>query len=274
MRKRGKKMVTLEREILRVKLNKGIKEIVKDEIVVEDFLELYINNTLYTVFACSPHQLKELVVGHLITEGIINKMEEIISLEISKRKSYVCLNKKPLKNFSQKPQIIFSSCSSRSLKIPPHLWMKPREKNKPDLRIKAQALLQAVAELNSKAFVFKRTGGTHASAIFHYNGKMAAFSEDIGRHNTLDKVIGKATLKGLNLKRTMLASTGRLTSEMTIKAATARIPIIVSMSAPTDKGIKIAKITGLTLIGFARGTRFNIYANPERIILTQNNQNP
>jgi len=95
------------------------------------------------------------------------------------------------------------------------------------------------------------------------------FSEDIGRHNALDKVIGKATLEGVEFTRTLLASTGRLTSEMVIKAASAGIPVIVSMAAPTDKGIKIAEITGLTLIGFARGRRFNIYTNPERIVINK-----
>ena len=92
-----------------------------------------------------------------------------------------------------------------------------------------------------------------------------AVSEDIGRQNAIDKIIGKAALEGLDFKRTLLASTGRLTPEMVIKAANVGIPVIVSISAPTDEGIKLAEMVGLTLIGFVRGRRFNIYTYHERI---------
>ena len=262
-------MVTLERKILRVNLNKELEESVKDEVVVEDQLELYINDTCYAIFSCSPYEIKELVVGHLLTEGIISKLEEIKSLEISEGRAHVYLTNKTVTRFSEKPQLILTSCCSRGLKVPPHLWMKAKVKNDPDFRLKPQAILKALAELNSHAFVFRRTGGTHASALLDEEGKLLEFSEDIGRHNALDKVIGKATLEGVEFTRTLLASTGRLTSEMVIKAASAGIPVIVSMAAPTDKGIKIAEITGLTLIGFARGRRFNIYTNPERIVINK-----
>jgi len=91
-----------------------------------------------------------------------------------------------------------------------------------------------------------------------------AFSEDIGRHNAIDKVVGRAALRGVNFRRPLLASTGRLAAEMVVKAANVGIPVIVSLAAPTDKGMNVAEMVGLTLIGFVRGKRFNIYTYPER----------
>jgi len=263
---RGEEPLTVECKILRVNLRKNSIEPLKDEIVVEDRIELYINDEHYAVFSSSPSQVKELVIGHLLAEGIINKPEEIVCLEISKGKASVLLTKKAKLGFSEKPRLILTECGSGALRIPPHLWMKTRRgKNAASARINFQIILEAVEALNSRACVFRRTGGTHASALLDENGKVIAFSEDIGRHNAIDKVIGAAALEGADFGRALLASTGRLTSEMVVKAACIGIPVIVSIAAPTDKGIKIAEMVGLTLIGFARGGRFNIYTHPERI---------
>jgi len=256
--------LAVEHEVLRINLRKGSVEPLRDEIVIEDHIELYVNDEHYAVFTCSPSQIKELVVGHLLTEGIIDKTEEIMGLEISKGKVRVHLNKKAKLGFSEKPRLILTECGGG--KIPPHLWMKTRRlKNALNVSFDSQTILRAVETLNSRAYLFRRTGGTHVSALLDEDGMVLAFSEDIGRHNAIDKVIGKSALDGADFQRTLLASTGRLTSEMVIKAAYVGIPIIVSISAPTDKGIKIAEMAGLTLIGFARGGRFNIYTCPERI---------
>lgn len=256
--------VTVEREIIRIKSGTDCKEKVKDEVVVEDQIELYVNDNCYAIFSCSPYEIKELVVGYLLTEGTIRRTEEITSTDISKGRARVHLAKKA--NLSpRKPQLILTSCVSGTLKIPPHLLMKVT-KNDPSFRLSRQTIFGAVKLLNSKASVFRRTGGTHASALLDEKGRVLAFSEDIGRHNAIDKVAGKIALEHESFRRRLLASTGRLTFEMVIKAATVGIPVMVSMSAPTDKAIRAAEMFGLTLIGFARGRRFNIYTCPERII--------
>jgi len=263
---RGEQPLTLEREILRVNPRKDSIEPSKDEVIVEDRIELYINNEHYAVFSFSPSQIKELVVGHLLTEGIIDKPEEVQSLETSKGRAYVQLSKKAKLRRSEKPRIILTECGNGVGKIPPDLWMKTGIfKNSPSVRLNSQTILKAVETLNSQACMYRKTGGTHASALLDENGKVLAFSEDIGRHNAIDKVVGKAALEGSDFKRTLLASTGRLTSEMVMKAARVGIPVVVSISAPTDKGIKIAEMVGLTLVGFARGGRFNIYTYSGRI---------
>ena len=255
--------LTLEHEILMVDLKRSLMRHVSDKIVIEKQIELYVNGKTYAVFLCLESQIKELAVGHLLTEGSIDGIHEIESVTLSKNKVYVHLTRE-LDLSIEKPEIIPTMCSGAG-KVLPRVWMK-RSKEAHRIKVDPRTIIEAITKLNSKAHVFKKTGATHSSALFDEKGGLLAFSEDIGRHNTVDKVVGEAAFKGVDFKKTFLASTGRLTSEMVVKAANVGIPVIVSISAPTDRGIKIAKLAGLTLVGFARGKRFNVYTHPERIL--------
>ncbi len=262
-----KEHVTVEKELIRFDLRKGSPEPLKDQVVAEGQVELYIGGSHHTTFLCSISQAKELAVGHLVTEGLINKPEDITSLEVGRGEVHVNLTKKLAARLQGKPQLILTSCGSRGLKIPPRIWMNARRASADlSIRLNPQTILKAIVELNSRALTFRRTGGSHAAALLDDDGEVLAFSEDIGRHNAIDKVIGEAILKGIDLRRSFLASTGRLTSEMVVKAVYAGVPVIVSISAPTDNAIKIAEMAGLTLIGFARGKRFNIYAHHDKVL--------
>ena len=115
--------------------------------------------------------------------------------------------------------------------------------------------------------LYRETGGCHGAAIFDIEGNLLCAKEDIGRHNAIDKVIGEMILNNHSFKNVFLISTGRLTSDSVLKAIRAKIPIIASISAPIESGIKLAFAYGITLIGFARGKRMNIYTHPERIEL-------
>ncbi|MCW4020200.1 MAG: formate dehydrogenase accessory sulfurtransferase FdhD [Candidatus Bathyarchaeota archaeon] len=266
-RERTAQPLTTKHEIMRVNLRKDSAEKMKDEVIVEGRTELYINNEHYAVFLFSPFDVKELAIGHLLSGGIIESLSEIKSIDISKGRINVLLTKEVSFGPSRTPKLIRTECGSGARSIPPRLWMKIKgPRDAVSVRFDPQTVIEAVGTLNSSADVFRRTGGTHAAALFDESGNALAFSEDIGRHNAIDKVIGKAALKGVDFRRILLASTGRLTSEMVIKAAHVGIPIIVSISAPTDKGIKTAEMMGMTLIGFVRGKRFNIYTHRERVL--------
>lgn len=237
---------TVKKAIKRVDLRKGIVEQVEDEVVSEKSIWLYIDNKPFATFTCSPTKTKELMIGNLLTQGIISKLEEIKQIQIQKGKVNVKLQ--------------------RDIKAPPYILRKSRKKEAfQDFILDPEIILIVVKVLDAKATIFRRTGGTHAAALLDVKGEVLAFSEDIYRHNAVDKVIGEAALKRINLRKTLLASTGRMSSEIVMKAANANISAIVSLASPTDKGIDTAERTGLTLIGFARDRRFNIYAHPERI---------
>jgi len=258
--------ISTQHKILRIDMRRNLVQSFMDEIVVESQLSLYINGRPYSVLSVTPFEIKELIVGHLMAEGIINKLDEIVELKIGKGRVDVQLSKEML---MEEMRIISVECGSGGRKISPRIWMKLKKQSSP-IRFAPQAVMEAIKNLNSSAETYRKTGGTHAAALMDEQGRILTVTEDISRHGAVDKVIGKAVFQGLNFKETFLTSSGRITSDIVIKAANMGIPLIVSISAPTDKGIKLAKMAGLSLVGFARGKRFNIYAHPERIILCKN----
>jgi FdhD protein len=135
------------------------------------------------------------------------------------------------------------------------------------LSVKPEALLKMVEELNRRASVFKATGGTHSAMLCTGGGDVLAYAEDVGRHNAIDKVIGLLTLEGGTFSDCVLVSSGRQPSDMVLKAARVGIAVVVSQAAPLDSGVRAAEETGVTLVCFARGRRFNVYAHPERVLL-------
>ena len=254
-------MMLFEHEILR--FNRGDFIILKDAIAIEEETNLYVNGGLYATFHHSPSQVKELVIGFLLTEGIIDELEDVCKMEFSGKNVYVELCGKKSFKVSEKRRLITAFCSGSQL--PPHMLKVAQKLRSNKIEFSVEVILKAIDILNSKASIFKASGGTHAAALIDENGEVMAFAEDIGRHNAVDKVVGEAEIRGVDFNRVLLASTGRLTSEIVIKAIKMGIPILASMSAPTDIGVKVAEAFGLTLIGFARGKRFNIYTSPNRI---------
>jgi FdhD protein len=135
-----------------------------------------------------------------------------------------------------------------------------------NLEVRAEVISNAVRELNTLAQTFRRTGGVHIAALYKPNGDLVTYAEDVGRHNAVDKVIGICALKGTDITQCFLASSGRLTGDIILKAARMGIPIVASLAAAVDSGIQVAKQTRLTLIGFVRGHRMNVFTFPNRVI--------
>jgi len=261
IKERIEEPTSIRHTILRVDLRRKSAQPFLDEVVLESQVSLYINSYHYSVMSVTPLEIRELTIGHLMAEGLIDKPDEILELKISKRRVDVQLSKEPPIG---KTRIISTECGSGERKRPPRIWMRLK-RQRSSVRLASQAIIEAVKNLNSSAEIYRKTGGTHAAALMDRQGRILAVSEDISRHSAVDKVIGKAVLQGLDFKETFLTSSGRITSDIVIKAANVGIPVIASISAPTDKGIKLADMMRITLIGFARGKRFNIYTHPERI---------
>jgi FdhD protein len=135
------------------------------------------------------------------------------------------------------------------------------------LKVKAEVVFNSVNQLNFKAEVFRQTGGVHAAAIYKADGSLVALAEDVGRHNAVDKVIGMAALKQISFGECFLTSTGRLSGDIVFKASKVGLPIVASLGAALDSGIAMAEAANLTLAGFVRGKRMNIYNAPKRIIV-------
>ena len=204
----------------------------------------------------------------MLSEGLVKSVDEIEKISLKeeacqiKLKSKVNLNRrfKLLKPFSR---VILSACGGSS----PYQFTGRLPKVKSDMRVSAETISNCVNNLNFVAQTFRKTGGVHAAVIHKSDGKLVAFAEDIGRHNAVDKVVGYGALNKIDLGTCFLVLSGRLTGDIVVKAARAGLPIVASLAAAVDSGIRIAKDTGLTLIGFVRGKRMNVYSFPERILV-------
>ena len=239
-----------------------------DVVAEEKPLHIFLNKHRYATIFCSPNNLKELTVGHLLSESILETTEEIEELTLKdgicrvRLKPDVDLTKR-LKLADHYSRVILSACGSQTFFQPSRKVAKIES----DLKVKAGVIFDCVNRLNFIAETFRKTGGVHAAAIYNGNGELVAFAEDIGRHNAVDKVMGLGALDRIDFGRCFLASTGRLTGDIVLKAAKIGLPIVASLAAAIDSGIAIAKEVDLTLIGFARGKRMNIYSGVRRVVV-------
>jgi FdhD protein len=135
-----------------------------------------------------------------------------------------------------------------------------------DLRVGADTLLALPGRLRVRQAIFERTGGLHAAALFTPAGELLQVREDVGRHNALDKLIGSCFLAGeIPLRGRLALVSGRLSFELVQKAARAGIPVLAGVSAPSSLAVELAESVGMTLIGFLRENRFNVYSGGERV---------
>lgn len=241
-------------------------ETVKDYVAEDKQLQIFLNNKLYATIQCSPDELKELAIGHLLSEGIIKALEEIE--EIAIEESACQINLRAFINVNNR--VVRSGYSSRIISAayskPKNHALKRLCKVSSNLRVKAETILKCIENLGNMAEIYRKTGGVHAAAIYKGDGSLVCFAEDVGRFNAVDKAIGKCALAKVNFNECFIAVSGRLSGDIVSKVARVRMPIIASISAALSSGVEVAKAANITLIGFVRENRMNIYNAAERII--------
>jgi len=272
-------MTLFKRKIKILKIKKDIKEEIEDMVLYETPIDLYVNSEQIVNIICLAKDLKELSVGFLFSLGIINSISDIKDIIVNELENFVKVDLNDNVDFNIEEldvnpvsRVIDTTCGISSpwrntiKKSLDEAKVKEELKTKSNIRVKASMILSAIKKMQTSTPLYRETGGCHGAAIFDINGKLLSIKEDIGRHNAIDKVIGEILLKELNFDNVFLTSTGRLTGDSVLKALRARIPIVVSFSAAIESGIRLAFAYGITLIGFARGARMNIYTHPQRII--------
>ena len=137
-------------------------------------------------------------------------------------------------------------------------------KIKTDIRVAPKQILQLMRYMQESAKLYNLTGGLHTSALCDDKAVMV-ISEDIGRHNTLDKILGECFLRKISTKNKILLTSGRVSSEITRKAAKMQVPVIASLTSPTEHAVKLARDLDITLAGYVRGTHLTVYARPDRL---------
>jgi len=254
--------------ITRIDVSTGKAQKLSDYVAEEKPLHIFLNKAHYVTIFCSPKNLEELAVGHLLSEGIIKSTQEIEEMNLKKETCRIKLKpsvdlEKRLKHSKLHSRVILSACGNDR----PYQYSAKLSKAESNLKVKAKVVLECVNRLNAIACVFRKTGGVHAAAICQTDGTLIAFAEDVGRHNAVDKAIGTVALSKTDFGTCFLVLSGRLTGDIVLKAARVGLPIIASLAAAIDSGISIAEETNLTLVGFVRGKKMNIYSSPERVVL-------
>ncbi len=219
---------------------------VEDVIVRETTVRILLNGEQVAAQVATDEQLRELGAGFVINEGLADSVESVAV------KGTMILVKGP-RNCGAQAETESSGgvsfrCGVRHVRS--------------DVRVTPEEVIEVTASIFSEDW--QQTGALHCSVLY-CDGKLIAKSSDVGRHNTVDKVVGAAVLAGIDRSRCVLGCTGRQPSGMVKKAANAGIPVLVSRAASTDQGIATAGAAGVTLICFSRNDRFTVYTHPERV---------
>jgi FdhD protein len=237
-----------------------------DLVVHEAIYAIKLNGTRVASLACTPSDLESLAVGYLQSERIIVSSADVRSLLVKRgeRSIEVVVRDGPDPSTVERLGTIVSGCGSGRSSVERPLELLRAWRISSRLTVPASTVVALMRSFQGASALFRSTGGIHSAAICEPSG-LIIFKEDIGRHNAVDKVLGECLLKGVSTKDKILLTTGRVSSDVLIKAALREIPIVASRSAPTHLAIKAAGATGLTLVGFVRGEGMNIYANEWRI---------
>jgi FdhD protein len=245
-----------------------------DDIVTRELpLTIILNNEELVTLLCTPVNLKYLAAGYLQSEGIITRYDEINLVTVDERRGVVRVETKEDKGLPSDTfykRVLTSGCG-RGASFYSFADVQKELKVESQLEVSQAALFNLVNEFQHRSDMYRDTGGVHSAAICD-SEKILVFSDDIGRHNAVDKVFGECLMNNILTRDKLVLTSGRISSEILIKVARRDIPVLVSRSAPTDLGVRLADQTGITLVGFARGHRMNIYTHNWRIV-SQNDGN-
>lgn len=261
-----------------IKYDNGLMVPSSHEVVMEVPLAVFVNGRHALTAMVSPTMLEEFVTGLLYTERIIRKLEDIESLHIEESRER---NKDKNRDKSEKVDGINPFSASVLTKDPFSIMLSGKtvlsgcggDTSYVDVDRLPKIHSDLVTDVSTIKSIMKetlasdlhvRTGGIHIVGLFGPEGKICVI-EDIGRHNALDRAIGYGLKHGVDFSRTIVTCSGRLSSEMVRKCLIANIPIISSRGATTTLAISLGEQAGLTIIGFVRGQKMNIYTGAERI---------
>jgi FdhD protein len=251
----------------------GIGESRQDLVTEEISLKLLAEHRRIAVLMCSPGDLEDLVRGFFYTNGFIQNAGQIHRIVVNRAtwSAFVQLAPEIDPGGFRLSGVIGSACGAT---LPVEADGKTLEEGierqrgvrtiADGLRVRPEQISAFMEDLRDRSQLHRQTGGVHAAALAGPGGVLI-FREDIGRHNAVDKVIGAALLQELGFEDKLLLTSGRLSSEILHKASACALPIVVSRSAPTDRCVAAARERNITLIGFARGSRMNVYSAGQRI---------
>ncbi len=262
------------KEIPAIRWKNGNYEKVLEQTVNDENIFLYIDGLEHRKFSTYPNDLEDFTIGYTLAEGLIKSFEDVESIQIKDKNIFLKtkynhnLTKSisPAHEDGEGQEHTYESIMSDSAGG----WRSELTNIEPvssDLKVKASDIIKNIQELKDHAQVWQKTGGVHVAQLIYEDNVI--LREDVSRHVAVDKVIGAAARKGYDLNNSYICYSGRIPADMLIKFVRVNIPIVVSNAAPAGSGYMIADKANITMVGFARDNRFNLYTAPERILLNE-----
>ncbi|WP_432564353.1 formate dehydrogenase accessory sulfurtransferase FdhD [Kineococcus sp. SYSU DK003] len=272
--------VTVRTRTLRLDLDAGTAAARADTLAVEEPLQLEVDGEQLTVTMRTPGDDVELALGFLHAEGLLHEAGDVVAM---RHCTDVGPDGEPTYNLLQitarpgsrlagdrvaRPFTTTSACGvCGSASVEDVLARVPAPLEGDDLRLDAAVLAGLPDALRQAQSTFDKTGGLHAAGLFSAAGQLRVLREDVGRHNAVDKVVGWGLRQGaLPLRDSVLVVSGRASFELVQKAAMAGVPVLVAVSAPSSLAVSLARAAGMTLLGFVRPPRANVYAGEHRVV--------
>ncbi|MCJ8006103.1 formate dehydrogenase accessory sulfurtransferase FdhD [Lederbergia wuyishanensis] len=238
-----------------------------DIAAVEYPLTIYLEDEEFATIVCSPTNIKELVIGFLASEGLIRNVDQISSIDIDEHRGYAYVYLKIKQSINKEffSKRMIGSCCGKSRQFYFYNDANTAKTIMSRHTISINECFSLMKQLQECSIDFQQTGGVHNAALCTNDNILFSYS-DIGRHNALDKLYGHVLQHNITVKDKVIVFSGRISSEVILKISKIGGGILISKSAPTTLGIELAKDLGITVIGFVRKEKLNIYSHPERII--------
>ena len=244
------------------------KKDTEDLVTKELLLTIILNNQELVTLLCSPADLTYLAIGFLSSEGLLGSKDDIKKMIADHQRGVVRVETEDDEETVGElifKRLITSGCG-RGASFYSTADVEGLAKAESQIRVSVLEVLALVKEFQHRSQTYRTTGGVHSAALCD-TSSILVFNEDIGRHNAIDKIFGQCILQGIPTDDHLIITSGRISSEILLKVARRNIPILASRSAPTDLAVRLASDLGVTLVGFVRGGRMNVYTHGWRIAI-------
>lgn len=254
-------------QVKKINTRSNTVQMVDEHVVMEAPVNIFVNDNYVITLLATPEFQKELVLGWLFDEGVLQSLDEVT--EIIDNQDIVNVNTKdPIEEERLRvvsvSRLLTTACGLSVSKFFSTISEVSNLYVKSNYKVKASNIIQMMQKID-EGKLFRSTGGIHVAALFEEE-RFIGLAEDIGRHNSVDKVIGIGILNNVNFANSVLISSGRQPADMVLKAVRMGIPIVASRAAPIRSGIIAAEKNGVTLVCFVREQRMNVYTHPNRIL--------
>ena len=251
----------------KINIRSNTRKIVEEPVAMEAPVNILVNDDYVITLLATPEFKRELALGWLFDEGVLQSLDEVRQVVVN-QDSVNVVTEHPIKEERLRvvgvSRLLTTACGLSASKFFRIIGEEGWQLVESNYKVKAGDIIKMTQKID-EGKLYRSTGGVHVAALFEEE-RLVALAEDVGRHNTIDKVVGIGIQSKVNFSNSVLVSSGRQPADMVLKAARMGIPIVVSIAAPIRSGVIAAEKTGVTLACFVRKQQMNVYTHPSRIL--------